>query len=431
MDGFIGIDLGTSGCRACVINQQGDILAEARVELPESRIFQSTHVEQNPTDWWQAVLNVLDQVLHTRSFVPKAISIDGTSSTLLLCDQQGEPLTPALMYNDSRSVAAAVKLKHIASPDSAVHSASSALAKLMHLQDQHALGPKVSALHQADWIAGKLINQFCFSDENNALKLGYDPVQGAWPEWLDELGLGQLSGFSQILPQVVPVGRVIGVLTPQLMQRWQCQYPVEVIAGTTDSNAAAIAAGVQQTGDAVTSLGSTLVLKVVSDKPLFNAEYGIYSHRLYGHWLVGGASNTGGQVLAKYFSIEEMQRLSERINPQQMTGLNYYPLIKPGERFPVNDAELEPQLSPKPDNDVLFFHALLEGIARIEQRGYQLLKELGAPYPTKVMSSGGGAKNGVWQQIRHHLLNMPVSKAKYTEAAYGSALIAAQIAFNC
>lgn len=425
MDGFIGIDLGTSGCRACAINQQGDILAEARTGLPASKMPKPGHVEQTPADWWQATLAVLDQLFAKRLFTPKAISIDGTSSTLLVCTQQGRPLTPGLMYNDSRAVEPSQQLRHIAPPDSAVHSASSALAKLLYLAAQQAFQPTGRALHQADWIAGMLSGQFGVADENNALKLGYDPVQRRWPDWF-----AQLADIQPLLPGVVPVGTMLGNLDATLLRRWQCAQPVQIIAGTTDSNAAAIAAGIRQKGDAVTSLGSTLVVKILSDQPLFCAEYGIYSHRLYQHWLLGGASNSGGQVLANYFRPEQITQLSQQIDPQTTTGLNYYPLGRPGERFPLNDPALQPRLSPRPQDDALFLHGLLEGIANIERCGYQLLHELGAPYPQQVISTGGGAQNITWQKMRSRLLKVPVTQVEHAGAAYGSALIAAQKAFT-
>ena len=62
----------------------------------------------------------------------------------------------------------------------------------------------------------------------------------------------------------------------------------------------------------------------------------------------GGASNTGGAVLKEFFTSEQLKELSAQIDPDQSSGLDYYPLTKPGERFPVNDPRLEPRLTPRP-----------------------------------------------------------------------------------
>lgn len=85
---YIGIDLGTAGCRACAIDAQGNILTELNLALPESHIS-GTQVEQNPQDWWNDVLQLLDTLFANHKLGIQAISVDGTSGTLLLCDRQG------------------------------------------------------------------------------------------------------------------------------------------------------------------------------------------------------------------------------------------------------------------------------------------------------------------------------------------------------
>lgn len=416
---FLGIDLGTSGVRACLVDQQGHELAQARTPLTPSTTDDSGRAEQAPADWWRATLETVDQLPteHLRDL--RALSVDGTSGTLLLCDRDGEPLGPAMMYNDRRATAPAAMLATIAPPVAAVHSPTSALAKLMYLLVQDGAGAH-HALHQADWIAHQLGAPVGVSDENNALKLGYDPVQRGWPEWLKETGVPL-----PLFPHVVPVGEVIGELTPALRDRWGCAHRVDIRAGTTDSNAATLATGIHEAGEAATALGSTLALKILSDRPVFAAAYGIYSHRLGDHWLAGGASNSGGAVLRQFFDDRQLAELSREIDPAADTGLDFYPLPSPGERFPVNDPKLPPRLVPRPSDDVAFVHGLLVGIAKIERTGYQRLHELGTPWPTRVVTTGGGARNATWQTIRERLLGVPIEAATHTEAAYGSALIAA------
>ena len=104
-----------------------------------------------------------------------------------------------------------------------------------------------------------------------------------------------------------------------------------------------------QPGDGVTSLGTTLTLKLLSDKPVFAPDFGIYSHRIGEQWLAGGASNTGGAAIGKFFTAEDIARLTPLLDPDHPTGLDYYPLPRPGERFPVNDPNFQPRLEPRPD----------------------------------------------------------------------------------
>jgi len=197
-----------------------------------------------------------------------------------------------------------------------------------------------------------------------------------------------------------------------------------VHAGTTDSIAAFLAAGVTHSGDAVTSLGSTLVLKLLSDTRMESGEHGVYSHWFGDRWLAGGASNAGGAVLRQFFDDRQLTQLSAQIDPTVASPLDYLPLPRAGERFPVNDPSLAPRLSPRPADDADFLHGLLESLARIEARGYGLLAELGATPLRRVETAGGGARNPAWTDIRQRLLGVPVRRAAHTEAAYGAALLA-------
>ncbi len=420
-DLFIGIDFGTSGCRAIAIDSAARIVAQAAVDLPNAPREGLGHT-QDPLIWWQALEQVLDTLLRDldRRRV-SALAIDGTSATLLLTDATGTPLGPALLYDDARATDAAARIVAVAPPDSATRSATSSLAKLLYLLDQPGYALARHALHQADWIAGRLMGRYTHSDENNCLKLGYDPVAGTWPAWLATLGIDPA-----LLPWPTAPGKAIGLLSEPVAQRFGLSTQVRVVAGTTDSTAAFIATGAQNPGDAVTSLGSTLVVKVLSTQPVFAPEYGVYSHRLDDRWLVGGASNSGGAVLRQYFTPAQIDALTQRLNPATPTGLDYYPLCGTGERFPSNDPELKPRLTPRPDDDAVFFQGMLEGIARIEQRGYELLHRLGAPYPTSVRSVGGGAGNKGWTQIRASLLGVPMLTPAQTQAAYGATLLALQ-----
>jgi hypothetical protein len=275
------------------------------------------------------------------------------------------------------------------------------------------------AVHQADWIAGRLAGRFGISDENNALKLGYDPVAQAWPDWFDDLDVPR-----RLLPVVVVPGAPIGAIDSAVASALGLTAGVEVRAGTTDGVAAFLATRAAASGDAVTSLGSTLVLKLLSDRPVFAAAQGIYSHRLGDRWLAGGASNSGGAALLAHFTAEQMAALTPRLRPGRPTGLAYYPLPSPGERFPIADPTLQPCVSPRPPDDAMFFQGLLEGIAAIEATGYERLAALSASPLKRVITIGGGARNGAWTAIRARRLGVSVTVAEQAEAAFGTALLA-------
>ena len=420
---FLGIDIGTSGIRGCCINENAEEIISHHIAFHHE---QTNSTQQDPNPW----LIYLDTLISTISeqlasehphYKITAISIDGTSSTLIACDKNGNALAPALMYNDQQSQQQAEKISRFAPKESAVHGASSSLAKALLLLEKY---PETELLcHQADWLASNLTGRYGISDENNCLKLGYNSINQCWPTWLFE-NTGKTVIPKSILSEVVTPGSIIASVKPTLIEKYSLDENCMVIAGTTDSNAAVLATGANQVGDAVTSLGSTLVIKLFSNKPLFAPEYGIYSHRLNDHWLVGGASNSGGKTLLQYFTQQQLNEMTPQLKPEQPTELNYYPLPATGERFPYNDSNKKNITEPQPDDDVIFFQALLEGIANIETDAYRKLSSLGATKPVKIFTAGGGAKNQAWKKIREIKTGIEITNAIHTEASYGSALLA-------
>ena len=346
-----------------------------------------------------------------------AISVDGTSSTILAVTDAGDVVAEPMMYNDPVSDPAIVSTISENGPDtSAAHGASSGLSRSLFLQ--HAAGCE-RLVHQADWVSGQLSGRFDRSDENNALKTGYDPVARCWPAWLDATGIDRTK-----LPVVHEPGSVTGSAGGGLARRLGLRPETAVVAGTTDGCASFLATGAKAPGDAVTALGTTLTIKLLCDNPIFSPESGIYSHRIGNRWLAGGASNTGGNVIAAHFTGTEIDEYSNDLDPLTRTGLDYYPLTKPGERFPHNDSAFQPRMTPRPADGATFFKAILEGITAVEILGYQKLQELGAPKPRTMRTVGGGAGNATWTAMRQDRLAIPFEAVLSEEAAMGTALLA-------
>ncbi len=337
---FLGVDIGTGGVRACAVDGKSDVQGFASAALPPPR-QEGDEVDQDPELWWRAAviaIRNLGQVVDLGSV--ERIAVDGTSGTLLLIDAAGQPRSPGLMYNDARAAGDAARIADVAPAESGAHGRSSALAKLLHLLKREDVAGARHAVHQADWIAGRLGGCHGISDENNALKLGYDPVARAWPSWLDRLGVPR-----QLLPNVLMPGTPFAEIDPNIAQMLGLSRSARLVTGTTDGVAAFIATRANLLGDAVTSLGTTLVVKLLAAQPIFAAEQGVYSHRLGERWLAGGASNSGGAALLMHFTAEQMESLTPKLEPVKPTGLNYYPLPKPGERFPIADPTLASRIT--------------------------------------------------------------------------------------
>ncbi|MGK7930077.1 MAG: FGGY-family carbohydrate kinase [Microcystaceae cyanobacterium] len=408
----VGIDFGTSGARAIVINKNLEIQAEIKENYQKNPSYNSALM------WQQTLYQLLSKIPLVLRQNLEVIAINGTSSTVLLCDRKGNPLDAPILYNDQRGKGVIDELKAYVPLNHLALSPTSSLAKLKWWTKQPIFKEADYFLHQADWLSFLLHGKLGISDYHNALKLGYDVEKLCYPDWL----INQT--YYPLLPKILTPGQEIAPITSDVAQRFNIPKNCMVCAGTTDSIAAFLASGASQAGEAVTSLGSTLVLKLLSEQKVDDYQAGIYSHRLGNLWLTGGASNTGGAVLKHFFNDEALRTFSQEIDPNYPTDLDYYPLLKQGERFPYNDPNLLPKLDPKPQDSVLFLQGLLEGMAKIEALGYKRLRELGATALIHVYTAGGGAKNQVWQQIRQRYLPVSVTISSQTEAAYGTALLA-------
>lgn len=410
-EAVLGFDIGTSGIRIAAADRQLNVLAlaEARLAAPLQTGFR---ILQDPAIWLSAMDEALGKLaLQLAGHRVLALAVDGTSGTILPIDDAGKPAGLASMYNDLGEPEDVARIKSVAPPETAALGGTSALARALPLKQKF--------LHQADWLAGQFSGRFDVSDENNALKTGYDPVARAWPQWMARTGMAL-----SLLPKVVPAGMRTGTITPDMAKRYSLPADVAIVAGTTDGCAAFLASGASQPGDGVTSLGSTLTLKLLSATPVFAPQYGIYSHRIGDQWLAGGASNTGGAALASLFSREDIARLTPLLKPEEATGLDYYPLSSPGERFPIADPAYEPRLTPRPADERLFFQGVLEGIAAVEALGYRRLAELGASPLKTIRSVGGGSANAPWTQIRLRTLGVPELPARSDHACIGVARLA-------
>lgn len=411
----LGIDIGTSGIRTAVVDGDAQVISSAR----------TVHLPQDPEridarKWWEAVQTCIKAQAAGLKDVGRSISevsrigVDGTSGSMVLTDRNLVPMTRALMYDSHGFDAEAARIATYAPDVHITKGANSALARAMRLQSE--TREDAMLLHQADYIIAHLRGKGDMSDHNNALKLGFDPETESWPDWFSSLGL--LNGF---LPQVVATGTPLSAVHPKAADALGLSADTMVHAGTTDSIAAFMAAAPVEEGAAVTSLGTTLAVKILTSKRIDDPQVGLYSHKVGNVWLAGGASNTGGGVLASLFTVEEIEALSGQIDTNAESPLDYYPLIKPGERFPVNDPQMHPQMSPRPTDDADYLHGILESIARIEAQCYAAITTRGGTPVRRLFTAGGGAANPAWTRIRERVLGVTIEEPQHADAAVGIA----------
>lgn len=423
---WLGIDMGTQGCRAAAVDETGVLLASAHSPLSSMRSAPGLH-EQDPDSWKAAVGSASRGVMtHLGDREIAGVALCGTSGTLILGDRQGRPLTPALMYDDARAVAELPPVldawSQCAERNGYRIQPTWALPKLAWLI--HNLpGAAAARLHLgADFVGSWLVGEPVATDTSHALKAGYDLVSDRWPEEaFDAVGIP-----TSLLPRVVRPGTVLGGVSAVGAEATGLAKGTPVLAGMTDGCAAQIASGTVRPGQWNCALGTTFVLKGVSKDLLHDPAGAVYCHRHPdGGWLPGGASSAGAGVLTTRFGDADLVQMDRAALDAVPTPIIRYPLSVPGERFPFVRADALPFKIGTASDAVEEFAALLQGVAFVERLSLAYVEALGATVQDAVAFTGGATRSAFWTQLRADVLGRTVRLPSHPDSAVGMAIVAA------
>jgi len=435
----LGIDIGTSGAKALLVDPAGAVVARGAAPLPAPD-SEGPRREQDAGLWWHAAATALGAALtqfHDAGGRPdavRAIAVDATSGTVVPVDAALRPLRKGLMYHDGRAVAEADML-NTADPAALTRlgyrfNASFSAAKILWLCRHE---PEIAArtrwyLHQADVITSALMEtDRPIGDESNALKSGYDLIERRWPDLLADVGIDRSR-----LPTVVSSGATLGTVGPSIAARFGLRRDCRLVAGMSDGTAAAAASGMRAVGDMNTTLGTTIVWKTLSTALIRDPEGRLYCHRHpSGLFLPGGSGNAGGAGIAVLVEAAEpgasgrLDALAAAIRTGPPSPFLTYPAPATGERFPFLDPDFAP-FTTTPDGDVeARYLSALEGAGFIERWGYDVARELGAECDGIVWTTGTGAMIDPWMQVRADILGRVVTRARTPESGFGAAIVAA------
>ena len=429
MELVCGLDVGTSGAKAIAVDREGNV--RARTERKFSRppyVPEPGLSEQDAEAWWETgkeCLLALSQELRGEEVI--AIAVDSTSGTFVPVDGRGDPLIPALMYNDGRAEGlegevneAAVELSEMLGY---TFPPAFSLVKLLWLGRERPEVVKATYkfLHAADYLVGRLTGNFDSTDTSNALKSGVDLITGKWPRFIEEhLGL-DLTKF----PQVARPGEKIGEGSAEASGASGLRAGTPVVAGASDGTASFLASGAGKVGDWNITLGTTLVIRGISKELIRDPLGRFYCHRHpEGYWLPGGASNSGGEALKVTFGEERLADLDRSAAGYLPTGILVYPLVRRGERMPFVSGEAEGFVLGEAKSEGELYAGYLEGIALVAAWSIAEALALGADAGERFFISGGGGRGTTLARVIASALGKKLVKAKEPEAAMGSALLA-------
>ncbi|NLV73869.1 MAG: FGGY-family carbohydrate kinase [Chloroflexi bacterium] len=433
---FGGIDLGTQGVRVLVCDAQGAVQAEASVAFSDAlqQDGPAGYNEQDAHAWhsatWQALQAALAKLAETGQPADAiaALSVTSTSGTLCLVDAAGEPVRPAIMYSDVRAAEEAAIVQaageEISLKLGSKFSASYAISRLVWLQchEPQSLEAARWFCSPTDLVIGWLTGVWGVTDWTNALKTGYDVVDLSWPAFIGErLGLDMAK-----LPNVVAPGAPIAPICDKVSERSGLSAQTQVYAGATDGTASQLASGAAAIGEWNSTLGTTLVLKGVSEALIRDPSGRVYCHRHpQGYWLPGGASSAGADCIAQRFEAAQLDELNAAASQRTPTDLVVYPLARRGERFPFNAPSAEGFILGQAHDVQEYFTAHLEGIAYVERLAYQVVSDLGAQVGDTIYAVGGATQSAAGLQIRADVLGKVLSVPQVPSGAMGAAILAA------
>ena len=390
---WLGIDCATQSARGTLIDGAGAIHSRVSRDLAPVQRGDDGRLTQDPHSWTIAINQIITESVQSAEksgAVVAAIAISATSGTFVLTDQSGNPIAPAAMYNDAR--------------------AGNPLARAAAIVNEVGTGSYLFA-HTPEFVVahlcGKPLSEIA-TDWSHALKTGVDLTAEQWSKG----ALSQAAELGIQLPQLVAPGTLLGTTS---------QHGIPIYAAMTDGCTAQISVGSSALGSAVTTLGTTMVIKIVSPKEVSGP--GFYSHLLpENRWLSGGASNLGGISFAQHK--DEIDVWNQKAAEHGAASTVMYPLVGTGERFPISHKELKKISMTAPVDEVDEFRATLEGIAFAERLAYETLAKAGAPLTGELFTVGGGARSSLWNSIRATVLNRTISIVKESGSDIGAAMIA-------
>lgn len=418
----IGLDLGTSALKGIVADSKGKVISTAVASYPLLN-EKSGYSEQHPQDWRKAVDNVLlklnDQVPDLASKLD-GMSISGQMHGLVVLDENGEVLRPAILWNDTRTTEICTILNETLGEELIDWTKNKALEgftlpKVIWMQQyEPELWQKVHKMMlPKDYIIYYLTGIYATDRSDAAGTLMFDVVQGTWSENV----LQKFNIKSTLLPTVYDSQEVVGVIQSSVADRLGYQQEVLVAAGGADNACAAIGAGIIYDDVAMVSIGTSGVfLSYESDSRVhYNGELHVFNHAQPNAFYAMGVTLSAGHSLKWFketFANEQtFESLLEGIEHIHLgsDGLLYTPYIV-GERTPYADSQIRGSFIGIDSTHTLkhFVRAVVEGITFSLKDLQKLMKTVTQKSIKRIVSVGGGAKNRVWLQIQADIFNTEI-----------------------
>jgi xylulokinase len=437
---FIGIDSSTTATKVLLMDERGQVVGVSSSEYS----YETPHPlwsEQHPLLWWEATVKSLRQMLNTSGINPsdvRGIGLTGQMHGLVLLDEHGEVLRPAILWNDQRTGAQCDEIRRRLGKDRLIQiTGNDALTgftapKILWVQENE---PEIWArtrqiLLPKDYVRYKLTGEYATDRAGGAGTILFDLRARTWsPEVLLALNIP-----AAYMPPTFEGPSMTALLTSEAAGMLGLPSGVPVVAGGGDQAAAAVGTGAVCEGIVSLSLGTSGVVFATTDTPAIDPQGRLHAfcHAVPGKWHLMGVMLSAAGSLRWY---------RDTLAP----GVGYEPLLAPAVDIPAGSEGLlflpylTGERTPHPDplargafvgltvrhGKSHMTRAVLEGVAFGLRDSFELMKGAGLSGVSQVRVTGGGARSPLWRQILADVLDAELVTVNTEEgAAYGAALLA-------
>jgi xylulokinase len=440
MSNFLGIDVSTTATKALLLDEQGILIAVASsphtLQTPKP-----LWSEQDPHEWWDAASASIRSVLEKAGISGKkiaAVGLTGQMHGLVLLDEAGNVLRPAILWNDQRTQGQCDEIHRRIGKEKFIQiTGNVALSgftapKILWVKEnepdvfakaKHVLLPK-------DYIRYQLTGEYALDKADGAGTVLFDLKSRNWSsEVLEELGIDP-----SWMPRTFEGPEFTGRVTPEAASTTGLKVGTPVAAGGGDQAAQAVGVGAVEPGIVGLTVGTSGVVFATTPSALIEPEGRLHAfcHAVPGMWhFMGVMLSAAGSLqwyrdtLAPETSFDDLLKEAESV-PAGSEGLQFLPYLS-GERTPHPD----PLARGAFIGLTLRHHrghmtrAVLEGVSFGLKDSFRLIQNAGSGAITQVRASGGGTKGALWRQILASVLETELVTVNTTEgAAYGAALLA-------
>ncbi|MFZ3341066.1 MAG: xylulokinase [Terriglobales bacterium] len=457
---FLGIDIGTGGTRALIIDDRGRVIVSATEDHAQFACPRLGWAEQDPHDWWRACTRAVRSALGRAGIDPRRIACVGFSGQMhgaVLLDRNDEVIRPAIIWCDQRSESQVQELETLFGSARLIQLTCNppltnfTLTKLLWVRENEPVNWQrvVHIMLPKDYVRFRLTGECAIDVADASGTLLLDVAHRRWSqEVLDATGIER-----NLLPSLSESHQVCGKVSPQGAEKTGLRPGTPVVAGAGDQAAGAVGMGIVRPGMVSATIGTSGVVFAATDAAILDPRGRLHTfcHAIPGRWHVMGVTQAAGLSLRWFRDCFGVKRDEKRDHapgvdrattrrganayeqlcdeaataPPGSDGLLWAPYLM-GERTPHNDPNARAALVGLSASHTRahIIRAILEGVAFSLKDSLTIFHELNIPVE-RIRIGGGGSRSGLWRQIQADVFGHTVEVVAAEEgAAFGAAILA-------